>query len=242
MERQKDGSYTFKLRGKEYKLIFEGISPKVYLNGVKQMAKPILRDYIKVEKLPIETSRTNNLGEIIEKTTNEYGVSLQKHLGLKVENNILQNVENNTFDMKKVESKLLKKLKSDYQRRLKNNLNEFKDFDSFKIWYLAQDKKCSYCNISEEDVRYIVMNGILKSKRFPENGVLKQGKARGYYLEVDRKDAALKYSSENCVLACYFCNNDKSDVFDFKSYTLFFQNRKNFLLDLIKRFNNEKGF
>lgn len=241
MERQNDGSYTFKLKGKEYKLIFEGISPKVYLDDVQQMAKPILREYIKVEKLPIETSRTNKSGEIIEKTTNEYGSSFQKYLGIKGKNNILKNLENNTVNIKKADSKLIKKLKSDYQRRLKNNLNDFEDFDTFKIWYLTQDKKCSYCNISEEDVRFIVMNGVLKSKRFPENGVLKRGKARGYYLEVDRKDSNLKYSSTNCVLACYFCNNDKSDVFDFESYTPFFQNRKSFLLDLIMNFKNEKG-
>lgn len=131
MERQKDGSYTFKLRGKEYKLIFEGISPKVYLNGVKQMAKPILRDYIKVEKLPIETSRTNNLGEIIEKTTNEYGRSFQKYLCIdtKNEKSVIEKNKNN-LKIKNMELKVslddnrmldvFKKLKENFEERFKS--------------------------------------------------------------------------------------------------------------------------
>ena len=138
-------------------------------------------------------------------------------------------LESDDIGLKKLKSKL----KQDYSRRSKSGMNNFSSYDEFDDWYFKQEKKCEYCKIKEEDVRYIVLNGILKSKRFPENGQLKQGKARGYYLEVDRKDSDENYSAENCVLACYFCNNDKSDVFDFSAYKKFFQNRKQFLLQQI---------
>jgi hypothetical protein len=147
----------------------------------------------------------------------------------------IKDKEINKIDSNDNEFKLIKKLKSDFNRRSKNNVNEFENFDEFKNWYLTQEKKCEYCDIKEEDVRYIVLNGLLKSKRFPFNGEVKRGRARGIYLEVDRKDSSLNYSLKNCELACYFCNNDKSDVFGFDEYKLFFENRKNYLESLINK-------
>ena len=36
---------------------------------------------------------------------------------------------------------------------------------------------------------------------------------RGNTLEVDRYDDDKSYSEENCCLACYWCNNAKTDTF-----------------------------
>jgi len=41
---------------------------------------------------------------------------------------------------------------------------------------------------------------------------------RGISLEVDRKDGKKEYSPGNCVLACYPCNNAKSDVFSYNEF------------------------
>lgn len=42
---------------------------------------------------------------------------------------------------------------------------------------------------------------------------------RGRLLEIDRKDAANTiYDKNNCVLACYPCNNAKSDVFGHEAF------------------------
>ena len=133
----------------------------------------------------------------------------------------------------KFKEKTLSQLKQNYYNRVKNELNAFIDFDDFNKWYIDEPKKCRYYGINEEKVQKIVVLGLLKSKRFPLNGLSKQGRARGMWLEVDRYDSNKKYSRENCVLACYFCNNDKSDVFDGKQYLEFFQNRLFFLENLI---------
>lgn len=125
-------------------------------------------------------------------------------------------------------------LKAKYYKRETRSLNGFKNFDDFKSWYIEKDKKCRYCKISESEVQEIVVLGLLKSKRFPENGRTSQGRARGMWLEVDRFNPNEKYSRENCVLACYFCNNDKSDVFVGSEYLDFYQNRAQFLKNLIK--------
>lgn len=82
----------------------------------------------------------------------------------------------------------------------------FKEFRKFYDWYIKQEKKCYYCGIDEEKVEWIFKNidNFRNSKR---------GKIRGSHLEIDKKDPKGNYTEENCVLSCYFCNNDKSDIF-----------------------------
>ena len=45
---------------------------------------------------------------------------------------------------------------------------------------------------------------------------------RGPVLEIDKKINDKPYSPENCVLACYYCNNDKSYTLDADDYKKFF--------------------
>jgi hypothetical protein len=47
---------------------------------------------------------------------------------------------------------------------------------------------------------------------------MRGGFNRGFYLEVDRKESKGKYSPRNCVLACYPCNNAKSDIFTYDEF------------------------
>ncbi|MFH2143302.1 MAG: hypothetical protein ABIJ97_12820 [Bacteroidota bacterium] len=125
--------------------------------------------------------------------------------------------------------KPIEKLKSNYSQRKQKGLNSFDDFEDFLIWYNEQEKECFYCGLKEYEMQEIAIKGILKSNRFPKNGILGRGQARGVWLEVDRLHPKENYSRENCVLCCYFCNNDKSDVFHGLEYKGFMQNRVEYL-------------
>ena len=77
--------------------------------------------------------------------------------------------------------------------------------DEFIKWYLSQDKKCFYCGITEEEIKNLLDNGKLITKRI---------KTRGRKLELDRKEPNLSYDNiNNLVFSCYWCNNAKTDEF-----------------------------
>ncbi|MCO6495990.1 MAG: hypothetical protein J5I91_09990 [Bacteroidetes bacterium] len=142
--------------------------------------------------------------------------------------------ESNKLDFK-YRQKTHNQLKANYNSREKKNLNDFAHLEDFLTWYIKQKKVCHYCGLTESQSQEIVIRGLLTSNRFPQNGKIKQGKSRGMWLEVDRKNPMKPYSKNNCVLACYFCNNDKSDVFDAEDYKHFFQNRFEFLKQLLEK-------
>ena len=103
-------------------------------------------------------------------------------------------------------------LRNTFNRKVRGELNDFIDFNDFLDWFQEQPLQCDYCGL-----------------RFPQNGIVGRGTNRGVWLEFDRLEPNGLYSRNNCVLACYFCNNDKSDVFDGQSYRLFFKNRVEYL-------------
>jgi len=115
----------------------------------------------------------------------------------------------------------------------KNGQFKFNSFLEFYKWWKAQDNKCYYCGTEQYKIAELVKAGLknnlkgLISKRF--------GK-RAMNLELERKDSTTNiYSKENCVLACYFCNNDKSDVISSDDYEKYFKDvlhaRKKFIDD-----------
>lgn len=83
-------------------------------------------------------------------------------------------------------------------------------------WFDDQPRHCDYCKIEEYKLQ----------KLFDfENPILETARGRGRYLELERKDAAEganEYSRENCVLACYLCNNHKSDLISEKDHRKYF--------------------
>ncbi len=109
----------------------------------------------------------------------------------------------------------------------------FSSIEVFSDWYFNLPKVCHYCGLKEEESQEIIHEGILVSKRFPKGGLIHRGVFRGYWLEIDRKNPNGKYSIENCVLACVFCNNDKSDVFSEDQYKEFCMDRIGFLRKLL---------
>jgi len=135
--------------------------------------------------------------------------------------------------------KTIKQLKESYNRRSRDGLNGFVSFDDFLDWYNSKELNCHYCGLNEVESQELSIRGILTSNRFPKNGIIGQGKSRAVWLEVDRINPYGSYSRENSVLCCYFCNNDKSDVFSGEMYSQFFQNRVTFLRQLLKNKNAE---
>lgn len=139
------------------------------------------------------------------------------------------------------QEKTEKLLKNWYNEKVRTDRNGFNDFEDFRSWYneTVRDKQCYYCGLGERDSQKIVYDGLLTSKRFPLGGRFSQGVNRGYWLEVDKKNPKGNYSRENCVPSCYFCNNDKSDVFTDVQYREFVNDRPSFLKNLLRK-QNEK--
>ena len=98
----------------------------------------------------------------------------------------------------------LKPLKDKYVKKFENmfSLKEFKN--------MIKDKTtCPYCGISLVQIEELGKRGKLNNKR---------SDTRGYTLEIDRKLPNLEYSKENCCMACYWCNNAKTDEFSPKEF------------------------
>lgn len=131
--------------------------------------------------------------------------------------------------------KTVEQLRRNFNKRVRNNENGFVDFNDFLDWYRNQELVCSYCGLTEVESQRIAITGILTSNRFPQNGIVGRGTSRGAWLEVDRNDPQGVYSRDNSTLACYFCNNDKSDLLNSHQYLDFFQNRVAFLRRLIQQ-------
>lgn len=67
---------------------------------------------------------------------------------------------------------------------------------------MIETSKCCYCGVTEEQI---------DSLRENQNIFSKSG--RGFKLEIDRKYPNLEYTSGNCCMSCYWCNNAKTDEF-----------------------------
>jgi predicted DNA-binding protein YlxM (UPF0122 family) len=137
---------------------------------------------------------------------------------------------------RQIVSNSYKELKTEFEafynniRRLRNLFSkkksllgdkfQFKDFPSFYGWYKNQEEICFYCKSEQFKISLLVKEGLQKntfgltSKRFDK---------RAHNLEIERKNSLSNvYNETNCVLACYFCNNDKSDYISSEEYINFF--------------------
>lgn len=96
--------------------------------------------------------------------------------------------------------------------KLKRMTGECKDvnLDNQQLYLLFQwwetiPKVCYYCSLPENALEELHNQPGHINKRFPQ---------RGKSLEIDRKQSNLPYSViQNLVLACYWCNNAKTDTF-----------------------------
>lgn len=66
---------------------------------------------------------------------------------------------------------------------------------------------CFYCDITIEEI-----NALANAER------LYKKNERGWKMEIDRKEPNLEYFTTNCVPACYWCNNAKTDEFNAEEF------------------------
>lgn len=143
---------------------------------------------------------TNPAIEFVELYITEYqqfdpAFKISQHNSLGLDNNGLYS------EIKKLEKAYKEEInswKSTYfnevfERKLPKN--EFEKFE--------KEECCGYCKTSIHSLR-----AMMESKQiFKKN-------ERGYNLELDRKKPNMEYSTSNCIMACYWCNNAKTDEFD----------------------------
>jgi hypothetical protein len=104
-----------------------------------------------------------------------------------------------------------KRLRSIYSRKMASLKKhpplhgEYWSYEEFKNWYETQysnSPKCHYCEIPENLIEQIYW----KTRRTKRPATRTK-------LELERLDPFGNYNSENVVLACFNCNNCKSDLF-----------------------------
>ena len=83
---------------------------------------------------------------------------------------------------------------------IKNVFPALMPMEAFKL--LENTTQCYYCEITTTQIVELGNNGKLRKKNL-----------RGWSLEIDRKNPNLDYFVDNCVMACYWCNNAKTDEF-----------------------------
>ena len=94
--------------------------------------------------------------------------------------------------------------------------------------YTQQNGCCYYCETPVILLRQLIEAGLLKTR------AVRGGKYRGGHLEIDKQGDI--YDPATCVLACYYCNNDKSYIFSKADYKQYFgEARKAYFLYLQKQ-------
>lgn len=116
--------------------------------------------------------------------------------------NIVPTVREISDKLKELDkSELKEKFQADYVDQFEEVFPE-QDFNQ-----IASAEQCYYCELKEEDFE----------KLYDHHKIYKKA-ARGWKLEMDRKSANYEYTKDNCVMACYWCNNAKTDEFDAKEF------------------------
>ena len=106
------------------------------------------------------------------------------------------------IDLKHGLSTIYRRIKKNCCREWATNPQAF--YQWYEDQYFQQDGNCAYCYLPGDTTENY-------GKWFREG-------RRGKRLEVDRIESKEPYSPGNCVLACYPCNNAKSDVFSYQEF------------------------
>ncbi len=102
------------------------------------------------------------------------------------------------------EREKVNKVKRLYNRKKK--LMNGVSFQDFYTMYTGQELYCCYCGITQEEINQLFAQQQVKTKR---------SGTRGRSLELERVRPNEDYGNlDNLKLACYWCNNAKSDEFN----------------------------
>lgn len=110
-------------------------------------------------------------------------------------------------------NRLFLKEKNKYYKIFDKDFRAKFNFEEFYKKY-GEDKhnrKCEYCGITEDHIKSLLCNGGLRSKSLWN---------RGRFMEIDRKNPLDGYSADNIALCCYWCNNAKTDEFDYEEFKI----------------------
>lgn len=106
------------------------------------------------------------------------------------------------FDSSKSERDDIAKLKALYSRK---QYQQRVSFQKFLEYYNGLERVCFYCSITEAEIKQLSERRKIYTKR---------SKNRGKSLELERIEPNESYDNlENLRLACFWCNNAKSDEF-----------------------------
>ncbi|MGE4288933.1 MAG: hypothetical protein AB7E36_09605 [Salinivirgaceae bacterium] len=89
---------------------------------------------------------------------------------------------------------------------------------------LIKKDKCYYCGLTLMEIEELGAKHLLSKKNL-----------RGWSLEIDRKTANLEYTPDNCVMACYWCNNAKTDEFNADEFKPIAEKIKNAFDERLKK-------
>lgn len=107
----------------------------------------------------------------------------------------------------------------------------FADASALVEWWLRQLKRqngcCVYCEVSVVVLQELIQADLLRGRGVRGTGL------RGRNFELERIDANQPYGPENCALACYYCNNDKSYIYSAEDYKKFFAPAKKAHFDFL---------
>lgn len=109
---------------------------------------------------------------------------------------------------------LIKHLDANYKNEIVKMREDYVE-NFYKIFPLDDFEKlidkdcCEYCGITVTDVERLVEKHQLYKKSL-----------RGWTLEIDRKNSNYEYTKDNCVMACYWCNNAKTDEFTYEEFKI----------------------
>lgn len=102
------------------------------------------------------------------------------------------------------------KFKNDFLSYFENNILSYKIFQAkYHKDGEKSKRKCAYCGINEEQIEKLNSNEKLRTKRIY---------TRGQSMEVDQIDPNEGYNDVNIKLACYWCNNAKTDEFNYDEF------------------------